>query len=1192
MLPADAQPLVSCIMPTSNRRRYVPQAIRYFRAQDYPYKELVILDDGTESVGDLVPDDPQVRYIRLGGKRTLGAKRNECVVASRGDLVMHWDDDDWMASYRITYQVQALLRAGAELCGLRRMLFYELVTGVSWLYAYPDGQRPWLAGGSLLYTRDFWQRAPFPDIQVGSDTRFVWNRRLDRAVVLPDYRFYVALIHPGNTSPKHRRGPYWARWTGELQQIMGADLRFYRSISQAGRGDATAAAVGTPAHPKPTTVLTQSAGLDAKEPTMRDRPPTYSIIMVVHNTHAMTQMATLRTLRHIAGHDARLIVVDNASTDGAAEWLALLAQRGDIDLIRNASNIGHGPAIELARRAISSPYLVTLDSDAFPLADDWLPRLRSYLQGRVRVAGIRHNRDYIHPSCLMIARQTLEEFNLSFLNEKDRPSQLDVAERISLEIKRRGYQIAGLERTRAQRRGSAAEPVFLGSEYEGVVYHQWYTTRAAIAGGLQVDDVPTEAIERSLHEVFERYHAEIRDLTVVIGMRAMPGEAQRRRNAVACLRALNLQDLPRWRYRIIVVEQDRTSQLEATLAPLADRYLFAYNAGPYNRGWAFNIGAALPASRAGVLCLIDADILVPPDFLRQGLEAVQAGRPAVLPYSEVIYLNAASTERAIKDRLAAPRAVLNAHDYHGQVFTTSQGGCMWVDAALYHQLGGHDERFRGWGREDREFWDRLARATPIARLPGTLFHLDHPRPAMEDAWALANQALYERLSTAPTMKPTRPIGDLGLYSHEKERVVPATPSPLLGRREWENWHRWDDARIEQIVHDERRRTRATSSRRRLAEILVRLGDSLLDVGCGPGALWPHLEPYRPRFSWAGVDVTHEMVSTARRLFPYAPVHHADAGSLPFDRGHFDIVLLRHVLEHLPPVLMEATLNEAMRVARRTVAVDFYRSPVTRGPRQTRRVGENFLEIQWTVAELEVLIAKAGWLVRGRQAIAGDPGETDVLWILAPQRGHAKPVHASAASPRLEQLKISIIMPTYHRPHTIFRTVAMIQAQTYRNWELIIIDNAGDTDLRFDDARIRVYRHADRPSASYARNWGVRYATGDLVCFFDDDDDMFPTYLERFAAAFQANPGAKMVRCGMIVTRGATNFSYATPECCLRREFATPSWVGNHSAQDQLYFSSIIAVNGWSQTKGDIVVIHEALCRANANARGGLRSGCY
>ena len=119
-----------------------------------------------------------------------------------------------MAPHRISYQVEALLKGDAEVCGTRQLLFFEPATGQPWLYEYPARQRRWLVGGTLLYTRDFWRRAPFPNLQVGEDSRFVLNQRLDRAVVLPDYRFYVATIHPGNTGPKATHGTYWSRWTG------------------------------------------------------------------------------------------------------------------------------------------------------------------------------------------------------------------------------------------------------------------------------------------------------------------------------------------------------------------------------------------------------------------------------------------------------------------------------------------------------------------------------------------------------------------------------------------------------------------------------------------------------------------------------------------------------------------------------------------------------------------------------------------------------------------------------------------------------------------------------------------------------------------------------------------------------------------------------------------------------------------
>lgn len=224
---SNPHPLVSCIMPTADRRRFVPAAIRNFQAQDYPNRELIILDDGHDSIADLVPQDERIRYIRKTPKQALGSKRNECIRACRGDLIMHWDDDDWSAPHRITYQAEALLREKAELCGLRQMLFHDVKSGETWLYQYPKHQRLWLAGGSLLYTRDFWQRSPFPNLQVGEDTRFVWSQRDPRLVVLPDYQFYVAMIHTANTSPKLCTGPYWSRWPDDLRRIMGDNLPQY-----------------------------------------------------------------------------------------------------------------------------------------------------------------------------------------------------------------------------------------------------------------------------------------------------------------------------------------------------------------------------------------------------------------------------------------------------------------------------------------------------------------------------------------------------------------------------------------------------------------------------------------------------------------------------------------------------------------------------------------------------------------------------------------------------------------------------------------------------------------------------------------------------------------------------------------------------------------------------------------------------
>jgi glycosyltransferase involved in cell wall biosynthesis len=214
-------PLISCIMPTYNRRHFVPRAIQYFLRQDYEPKELVIVDDGDDQVANLIPDDARVRYLPLKRRLTVGEKRNLACEQARGEIIAHWDDDDWHAPHRLSYQLEHLTDVQAEVCGLRQMLFLDIATGQTWLYEYPDKQPFWLAGGSLLYTRQYWQRAPFSNISVGEDALFLWSHETRCAVALPDYTFYVGFIHPDNTSLKQPRAPYWSRWSGDIKAILG-----------------------------------------------------------------------------------------------------------------------------------------------------------------------------------------------------------------------------------------------------------------------------------------------------------------------------------------------------------------------------------------------------------------------------------------------------------------------------------------------------------------------------------------------------------------------------------------------------------------------------------------------------------------------------------------------------------------------------------------------------------------------------------------------------------------------------------------------------------------------------------------------------------------------------------------------------------------------------------------------------------
>ena len=256
--------------------------------------------------------------------------------------------------------------------------------------------------------------------------------------------------------------------------------------------------------------------------------------------------------------------------------------------------------------------------------------------------------------------------------------------------------------------------------------------------------------------------------TVIIGVRATPDQPRRARNAEIALLALQRQSLPRSLYRIIVVEQDATPRLRDVLEPLADRYEFVFNAGPYNRGWAFNVGANLAGS-SGALCFFDGDLVVPRDFLASCFRTYVAARGrwpggagALRPHSSVEFLN-----RATSDGLATAvlSGAFHVGRYRGKAWE-SVGCCICVDAALYHRMGGHDERFRGWGKEDKEFWARLKRVTRVSVLERRLLHLEHEPTDPYSEQADRNRRLHARKVAGENGWPSGPIGDPCHYTNE------------------------------------------------------------------------------------------------------------------------------------------------------------------------------------------------------------------------------------------------------------------------------------------------------------------------------------------------------------------------------------------------------------------------------------------
>jgi glycosyltransferase involved in cell wall biosynthesis len=114
---------------------------------------------------------------------------------------------------------------------------------------------------------------------------------------------------------------------------------------------------------------------------------------------------------------------------------------------------------------------------------------------------------------------------------------------------------------------------------------------------------------------------------------------------------------------------------------------------------------------------------------------------------------------------------------------------------------------------------------------------------------------------------------------------------------------------------------------------------------------------------------------------------------------------------------------------------------------------------------------------------------------------------------------SIVLPTFNRSQVLRRSVESVLNQTFKNFELIIVDDGSNDGTRefvngLNDSRIQyVYQENKGPSA--ARNTGAGLARGKYLAFLDSDDEAMPEWLQTLDQAF-AQPLSGTVCCGVVI----------------------------------------------------------------------------
>jgi glycosyltransferase involved in cell wall biosynthesis len=228
------KPLISCVLVTRDRPGFFPQALRCFAAQDYPNKELVVVDDGDIPVDALCDGVQGVTYVRLKTRTPTGSKLNVGVEIARGDILQKLDDDDYYGPAFLSTAAARLRSTRGSDALVVWCCFAVLIAGERRLYFSGHG---WSTGGTLCFRRALWRRHPFRDMYASSDSWFIRdNKPAIVRVCAPGQ--YMVVRHGANTWTRIAGADsvesYFRQqlYPGSIRRFVGsANAAFYQSLA-------------------------------------------------------------------------------------------------------------------------------------------------------------------------------------------------------------------------------------------------------------------------------------------------------------------------------------------------------------------------------------------------------------------------------------------------------------------------------------------------------------------------------------------------------------------------------------------------------------------------------------------------------------------------------------------------------------------------------------------------------------------------------------------------------------------------------------------------------------------------------------------------------------------------------------------------------------------------------------------------
>ncbi|MBX3369559.1 MAG: glycosyltransferase [Nitrospira sp.] len=432
-------------------------------------------------------------------------------------------------------------------------------------------------------------------------------------------------------------------------------------------------------------------------------------------------------------------------------------------------------------------------------------------------------------------------------------------------------------------------------------------------------------------------------------------------------------------------------------------------------------------------------------------------------------------------------------------------------------------------------WEDLIEGRPVSHSFGTPVSIAERRETLREAFRrLLAQEGTAAASTASTLQvETKGVVMDGLHqgprgSADRLAISNSAPTPQEQKQQDEfyidmfvksrGWSspgpnhdeaaRW--SKIAAFLEYLLRRVRQTDPQRQLR---------MLDVGCGRGWLTNLATAYG---TCEGIEPVAGVIEHARRLFPHLRFEAGTAQSVLSrpDFAPYDVILCSEVIEHIPHGRKEGFVAELGMLLKPDGYV-ILTTPRGEMWEQWKTIAPPCQPVEdWvTEAQLRDIFTSQGFCELGLERVhcelpslryipAPTPADfhklnlVPIYQIWACQRRGASPVPSFTRPPM-----VSVIVPTYNRPDRLQVALSSILAQTYQDFEIIVV-NDGTVDVSDviaplnRDGRITVIRHDRNRGLAAARNTGIRAAKGTYIAYLDDDDTYLPDHLQTLVTTLQ------------------------------------------------------------------------------------------